>query len=759
MELSNLLKLTKKNTTPKYLAVEIGLESVRTASWEVINGQPSLLQVGSNEIVDTQNPELLLQGIDTSLTQAQIGVDPEPNEMILSLPEQWLVNNNIAADKKQILKYVADKLELKPVGFVVTLEAIIHYLEHQKGQPPNLIILYLSNEDVLVSIIKNGQILGTQVVGRSEDLGADVKEGLARFEEVKTLPAHMVIYDGSTDLEQLQQELIEYDWQTDLPFLHMPKIDRLRSEDVVKAVVLTGGTEVIKSAHLTPAVGESLDEEVVPQDDQDDSIPDLQEEFGFTVSHPDNQESGGSTPDLSEQITDADSNLLPADEFEMDLPSSPDDEEDFATTNRESLLSRLNPLSALTKLVSARSASPRIPGQRGWQLRLGIFLLVGSLLAVGAAASVAAAYWYLPQATVTLFVEPRIITRQINFVVDPNLGTLDTTNNQVPGVPYSTELTAQAQTAATGEKLVGDRATGRVTVYNRTDSVKNFEKGTQLTGSNGKTYTLDEDITIASASSKENANFSITTEPAKTEAKITAVAIGAEFNVAENTEFSIANFAKSSFVAVAIDSISGGTSRQATAVAQQDINDLRNQVNQEIEQKILTQINQSQQDFTAAIILADGSDDLEEDFSAQVGQEANSVSLETKTVVRTMTYKRADVAQLVQAAAGNEIPANYQLKSDDITIEVIENRETDDGAVVVDARVRIKVAPELNTQEIQTAIRGKFPHATEDYFRQQPGFSRVEIDIQPKFPERYRTFPKVADRITVEVTLTQEATP
>lgn len=732
MELSNLLKLNRTPTTAKFLALEIGMDCVRTASWEMVEGQVSIIQVGSSEAVDINNPEELLQAIDTSLIQAQMGVEPEPNQMILSVPDSWLVESKIAKDKMQVLKYISDKLEIKIIGFVVTLDAVIQYLEKQKGQPINLIVLGLSAEEVAVSLIKNSQAVGTQVVGRSDDLGSDVKEGLARFEDVKALPAHMVLYDGNSDLEQYQQDLIDYDWQAELPFLHIPKIDRLTGDEIIKAVVMIAGPSSIATQT------DSVEPDEEPSSEVEPLVPDLQQEFGF-----EDTTIVGSGDELESQTTAADDNVEAVDL--MPEPEEIDEQEVIAPT--ESATTQSKPW--WSRLLSSRQSSTRIPRQFA-PIKLLIGLVIALVLILIAMGAGLAAMHYLPSASATVYLEPTLETRQLRYTVVAD-GASEPESGVVAGTNFSTDITANTQTLASGEKLVGDRAKGTVTLFNRTDTVKNFAAGTRLTGPAGKIYTLDVQVTMASASATEKPDLSVTIEPAKVDVAVTALDIGADYNLDSGTELAVANFDKSSYIARATTGISGGTSRQITAVSQTDVDNMRRQVTAQIEQKIAAAVNQAQPGANAAVLLSDGSDTKKETLSAKVGEEANIVTLDVSTKVRSLTYSKAAVIEVLRAQ-GDPVISQIQLpRPEDIEITTLNTRELGEDKVEVEAKIQIKVLPILDISEIKKNLAGKNPKITEEHFVKLTGFKRVEIDARPKWLGRFLQLPRDPDRFSIEI--------
>ena len=186
MNLPNILAkfTTKEKTQEQFLAIEIGTETVTTAVWQVVDGQTQIVKLGATEEWKTEKDSIdsLLTAIDASLEKALADAEPEPNKVIFGLQESWVAGETITKDYAKILKRISEKLEFEPIGFVVTSEAIVHLLKQQEGTPPTAILILVTESEIQVTLVNVGKILGSQTVSRSEDIGADVEEGLARFE-------------------------------------------------------------------------------------------------------------------------------------------------------------------------------------------------------------------------------------------------------------------------------------------------------------------------------------------------------------------------------------------------------------------------------------------------------------------------------------------------------------------------------------------------------------------------------------------------
>src|SRR4030043_715106 len=176
----------------------------------------------------------------------------EPDKVVFGLPFSWVDGEKIVEDKLKLLKKVSEKLDLKPAGFVVIIEAIVHHLKTTEGIPPTAILVPLGLKKVDIGLARVGRISGPQLVDKSDNLADDLIEGLSRFETHEPLPARILIYDSEENLEEARQQLTTYPWlerkKAGVEFLHLPKVEVLPLDFDIQAIALAGGKEVVKAA-------------------------------------------------------------------------------------------------------------------------------------------------------------------------------------------------------------------------------------------------------------------------------------------------------------------------------------------------------------------------------------------------------------------------------------------------------------------------------------------------------------------------------
>lgn len=591
---------TKEVPAEHFFALNLSEETVRAAVWTVAAGQTRVVNLGKSEPWDGKTKESLLKAADQSLSQASEGVRPEPNGVIFGLPETWAEKDAINQEKKADLKLLCEELALKPLGFVVTDAAIIAYLKIEEGTPISAILLQLNSSEINLTLVKLGKISGSQLVGRSGDLGADVEEGLSRFDQLDALPARIILYNGKGDFEEDKQQLLSYDWEDKLPFIHFPKVESLSSEITVRAVALAGGSEVAQSLGI----------EIKTRPEADTA-----ETLGFVAGE-----------DVAKTEAQPESEPEPQPEADQSLAEKPKPKFKIIT-----LFSKL-----------PRSRLPVLFGGGFTALLIGLFLL----------------YWHVPKASVVLYLEPQLVNQALELTFDPEATTVAAGSNVLPVTLVEKTASGEKTVAATGTKTIGDPAKGGVTLFNKTASTKTFSSGTVLLGAGQLAFTLDEETTVASRSAEEDSEGVITITPGKAEAKVTASNIGPESNLAVAARLSFKQFSEDDYYAKS-SGLSGGTAREVKAVAEEDMDDLKAALTADL---IETAKNELQQSLGPDQVLIERGNELalsDKNFSQAEGEAADNLTLRGQLNYEGIVYRQAELDLLLKEAIKTKIPENF----------------------------------------------------------------------------------------------------
>lgn len=776
MDLPNIFSKLgpKEKTKEQFLAIEIGAETVTTAVWQIVDGQTQIVSVGTTEEweIKKESIEPLLTAIDASLEKSLTGLDPEPNKIIFGLQESWVEGKTIAKKYTKILKEISEKFEFEPVGFVVTTEAIIHLLKQQEGTPPTAILIYVNESEIQVSLVKLGKVVATQTVSRSEDIGADVEEGLARFKIKDNLPSRMLLLNSTFDLESLKQDLLSYNWLERLLFLHFPKVEILEKQITIKAVAIAGGTEVAKA--LGFEIIEEKEEEEVKEEK-----PALKEKTPEGIP----EAPGEAEPIQPDEIPSADDIGFKTDaDVIREIPKKGEPIKDELTTQvkkeeQESLEGVQEPVpeekgkeAPITKetwglkfksLISLIPHALRLPKlkipKRGTVFGSRVKIMTGLIVIISILIIVAAiyGYWTIPKAELILYVRPKTLEKELVITIDSSSYQIIAQDNLIPGETVEIEVEGNNEKETTGTRVVGEKAKGEVTIYNKTSASKNFPAGTIIIGPNNLEFSLDTSVTVASASSEET-DESVTTTFGKTKAAITASEIGAEYNLSSNTEFKFKSFSSASYDSKNEKELTGGSSREVQAITQEDIDSLLEELKNQLKQKAASDLES--QGGPGRRVLIDGvtTEIISSELSGEAGDEAQTVSVKLKLRISTLAYEEGDYNEILRQSISKAIPQDFRLKEEESESQVRE-AEFQNGVAKITVIYKAVLIPRIQEQEIRRNLRGKYPQLAEEYLESLPNFSSAEIKISPKaLPARLKTFPRKADNISIEVQVEQE---
>ncbi len=719
----NLPFFKPKSRTPlrEYLyALEINHGFVKSAIWTVVNGKPQVLSVGPAVPFSGRDEHELVTAADQTLSECTNRFDPtsriQPEKVILGLPPDWVASEKITADKLKQLKALSQKLSLTAVGFVVIPESIVRYLQVTESSTASAILIGISPTQLELTLVKLGKNIGTEIVRRSNSVPADVTEGLSRFMHADMLPSRMLLYDTNQSLEPVRQDLLAYPWlapQAKLPFLHFPKIEILPTDFSITSIAVAGGSEVAQAIGL-------IDEPHVPSSQTPQAeltpaepIPTVTpEELGFslTADPPHTHTPLVAVPSPRPQVTQHIEQIEEEEFTPSPQPSSPK--------------RRLHPFSF---------SHSRLP-----------FVVIGIvLLLVG----LVTAYWYLPKATITLTLTPKPLEHQFDLLADTGISESNLDKPAIPAQMAEVTVSQSETVPATGSKLIGDKATGTVTLINGTSVSKKFASGTVLTGPNSLKFLTTSEVEVASASGSADPN---SYQPGKADVSVSADAIGTDANLSAGTEFKVGTFSALDFTAKNSSAFSGGSSRTVKAISKDDYAALRSKVTTAAKDKAKEELMSKSTDTQLVVTESLTTSVVSEEFSHKVGDTADDVGLNLTVKATAITIDQADLSPIVNKLLTPKIPANYSLTGNpDYQFAI---KSADKSTVNLNVTVKANLIPQLDNDQITQNVVGKSRDVARSYLESLPGISQIEIAYWPPLPSFLLGLPKQAKNITIDVT-------
>ncbi len=707
MEIRRLFTNTNEAPLPeRFLAIQIQEGVVKSAIWQVVNNQPEVVALGSTEIW-TDGPSLVMS-TDASLSTAFSQAGSEPDRVVFGLPESWIVTDKIAPAHAPTIKALLEQLELKPLGFVGTTEAIIQYLRVREGIPPSVILVELGQTKLGVVVTRVGEIVGRQEVGRSSDVGADVEEALARM-NVDQLPSRILVTD-SRDLEVIQQ-LTSYPWQEKLPFLHLPKVEALDPSFSVMAVAVSGGSEAARSVGIqTESPDDATKPDIKPVETA--ALLSSKSDFGFV----------------------ADADIQKVDQLPIEDEVTP------AKIASRPLKLSLPKISLARPKLKVNFHLPKFQGRS----RL-LVVLIPLVLLFLAGLGVVGAGLFLTKADVTVTLTSRSIDKTVTAAVGGASGDLPILN----ATTDTQELQETKTLATTGETVVGDKAAGEVTIFNKTDTVRTLPRGTVLSTGTGLHFVLDTTVSVASRSAQETAG-GVNIVYGQNKVNVTASKIGANYNLPANTSLSVADFPKSTLEAKVGSELTGGSSRTVKAVAQADRDNLTSQLTQMIHDEAQNRFGNTGSDKT--IVMQDVKI-TSQSFNKGVGEEADELTLTLKGQVTLLHISPSDLQNFIQTQVQTQIPAGFDLDMTNSTID-LTSPQTINGKLTTSVPIHARLTPQISLDRFRDQLVGKSLFDARTLLQNIPGYQKARIMITPTLPLVDKRMPLNVKNITLRIDYT-----
>lgn len=732
MNLKSFFKSSKNESKPEYfLAVEIHESLIKSVCWEISDGSPSVVQVGSFE--SWQDEESLINGVDASITDATKNLSVQPKRIVLGLPESWFEENDIHPTKKVLIKKILTNLDLEAIGVVSSAQAITHYLKQKEGIPPTAILIEIFPTKVVVSVLRLGHIETFEEVGSSGDIARDVEEALARTESDK-LPARFLLTNGS-NLDEEQQQLISFPWQDRLPFVHMPKVEVLPTDFSIRAVAMTGGAEAAQKIGINVTqTPEKLSTGFSVETDENSNLtvptsspPMSLEELGFSYEEtfppseiPDY--SSENTPQVIDNTSlDSEDRANPIQVNEIKFTEQEITSSEYAVPDSE--ISHVKPFSK--KSFSFKKL--KIPSFKISLPRKGAVIFVPLLLLV-ILGGITAYYFFMGSAEIIVTISPQSI--QKNLVL--SLSETNTTNESnltVTKGSFTGETKQEITT--TGETKVGDKASGTVTIANRTVAPLVLKTGTIFSSdSGGGNFSLAEEVTIASKSA-DPLTFQETYGQA-TNVTLKATKIGAESNLSKNTTFTISDYSKSIAYAVAENDFTGGSSRVVRAVSAADQQKLLDLATGSIAEQVSSRTNTQGSD-NRILTLGDVKY-TQKEFSHNLNEETDLLTLNLAGEIEYLSYQEGALYNYLTQKLSTEIPPGMVIDDAKLDYQLNPPVTISDGNYQSQINLNAKLKPQIDETQWSDLIKGKTLSFAKNLLTRISGYEKTSAKISPPIP-------------------------
>jgi hypothetical protein len=355
-------------------------------------------------------------------------------------------------------------------------------------------------------------------------------------------------------------------------------------------------------------------------------------------------------------------------------------------------------------------------------------------------------YIFLAKATVTIFIDPKILEKDAQVIADPSVTTVDEAGKVIPGKIVSTDIEGNQKGTATGTKQIGDPAKGTIILYNKTSSTKSFPSGTVLQGPNNLSFTLDSNVDNVATPSADDGTWG------SANGSVTAAQIGPDSNLPSGTQLTVKGTAPSDFTAKVNTALSGGTSKNVTVVTSDDQKkalaalaaDLRSQAQGKLQGQLSGDEKILSEALTEKI--------TNTSYSKKVGDQATDFNLDMTIHFTGTAYSDNDLKSIVSQLVQTNVPDGYQLNLAGTQTQADVSTLQPDGKLIFLAKFKASLTPKLDENKVKDQIKGKSPTQAAKIIQ---GFDNVigsDISLKPNLPGPLKIIPFFTKNINIVVT-------
>jgi hypothetical protein len=377
------------------------------------------------------------------------------------------------------------------------------------------------------------------------------------------------------------------------------------------------------------------------------------------------------------------------------------------------------PATPLSKKVSSKL---KIPDFTTFRNKFFLFGGIGAALLV----FLVWALVFAPHAKITISAQTIAVNIDRTLSLDPKAASSDTAKLALKPNVQTLKKSVATTFTATGQKDVGNKASGTATLSNGYDSSGiSIPQGTVLVAANGKKFTTNNTVTVPGATVSGG---SIKSGTAKV--GITASESGDSYNMAAQS-YEVQGYPS---LGANSDATTGGTTQIATIVTQEDVDKAKGQLAQPDTTGAKNELKKQFQGDYIIIEESFTSDQGQPSVEPAVGQPAQQAKITVETTYNYVAISRDDAKKVAgdvvnAALEGKDNQQMYSLGDNNITFQVFQKNEN--GTYSARFISTGFIGPKIDTDKLAEQITGKRFGEIQTLVNQIPGVQKVDIQLSP----------------------------
>jgi len=298
---------------------------------------------------------------------------------------------------------------------------------------------------------------------------------------------------------------------------------------------------------------------------------------------------------------------------------------------------------------------------------------------------------------------------------------------------FSAEITETKKTSGTNE--IGEKAHGEVIIYNTNlNKEKFFSKGTEIETA-GLKFVLDTDVKIATAESAST--------PGQANVKVTAVAIGDEYNITKGKRFNIddTSYGESA------NNFVGGTKKKIRTVAKKDMEELEELIIKKAKNMDLF----PRKNYSDAIFLSQLTEVnlIKKIFDGEIGEEKETIQIKAKVDNTYFFVSKNDFFNKVIELTKKDFSPPFILDKNSISYQ-IKNIEKHLSQVKLDIFLKAKLTTKIEKEALLKKIVGKDKSSLEKILKEEMNVDGYKLNNENFLPGLNNYLPFIPHNINLK---------
>jgi hypothetical protein len=363
-----------------------------------------------------------------------------------------------------------------------------------------------------------------------------------------------------------------------------------------------------------------------------------------------------------------------------------------------------------------------------------------------------------PQAHIKIYVDAQSLTRSVTVRITSDRDT-DVENRILKGTRAEAAIEQTQKIETTGEKTLGEKATGKVNIYNKTSEEITLKKGTKMVykaeDDMDLEYQTRGDITIEPLAPQDPGDPGSPLIPGEQEIEVEATKIGEAYNISEDSVLELDDYKKSEVAAESKEEFEGGSSETVKVVSKADLDKISSEALAKSQEQIEKALNKKVKKDQVLIKGSAAPAITKEEYSHEIGDETKELTLNQTVTAKGLVYEKDDLDKFLDKIIADLIPEGFELYERDRETKVdILGNSTNSTLTSTDADVQVTlktyIVPKVDKEDVEKSILGVSPEEAQKILGGLSNVKTYEFGLAPRIPF-FGNVPDDTSRIHLEI--------